>query len=76
MNSELVAQMIRAGMPDAEVTVTGADGVHFEAHIISASFAGKTTLQRHRAVYATLGEFMGREIHALALRTDVPQSGK
>jgi acid stress-induced BolA-like protein IbaG/YrbA len=75
MNSELVAHMIRAGMPDAEVTVTGEDGVHFEAHIISASFAGKTTLQRHRAVYATLGEYMGREIHALALRTDVPESG-
>jgi stress-induced morphogen len=31
-------------------------------------------LQRHRAVYATLGEHMGREIHALALRTDVPHS--
>jgi acid stress-induced BolA-like protein IbaG/YrbA len=74
MNSDLIAQMIRAGMPDAEVTVSGADGVHFEAHIISASFAGKTTLQRHRAVYATLGEHMGREIHALALRTDVPHS--
>jgi acid stress-induced BolA-like protein IbaG/YrbA len=73
MNSEMIEQMIRAGMPDAEVTVSGADGVHFEAHIISASFAGKTTLQRHRAVYATLGEHMGREIHALALRTDVPQ---
>jgi len=76
MNSDLVAEMIRAGMPDAEVTVTGADGVHFEAHIISPSFAGKSTLQRHRAVYATLGEYMGREIHALALRTDLPESGK
>jgi acid stress-induced BolA-like protein IbaG/YrbA len=76
MNSEMVAQMIRAGLPDAEVTVTGADGVHFEARIISASFAGKTTLQRHRAVYATLGEYMGREIHALALRTDLPESGE
>jgi acid stress-induced BolA-like protein IbaG/YrbA len=75
MNSDMVEQMIRAGMPDAEVTVSGADGVHFEAHIISASFAGKTTLQRHRAVYATLGAHMGREIHALALRTDVPENG-
>ncbi len=75
MNSEMVEQMIRAGMPDADVTVTGADGVHFEAHIISAAFAGKTTLQRHRLVYAALGEHMGREIHALALRTDVPAGG-
>jgi acid stress-induced BolA-like protein IbaG/YrbA len=73
MNSELIAQMIRAGMPDAVVKVTGADGVHFEAHIISASFAGKTTLQRHRAVYATLGEYMGGD-SCPALRTDVPKA--
>ena len=64
--------MIRAGLPDAEVTVSGADGVHFEADVVSASFAGKSTLQRHRMVYATLGEMMGREIHALGLRTVTP----
>jgi acid stress-induced BolA-like protein IbaG/YrbA len=62
--------MIRAGLPDAEVVVTGDDGVHFEARVVSAAFEGKSTLQRHRMVYATLGEAMGREIHALALRTD------
>ncbi len=72
MDSITIEQMIRAGLPDAQVSVTGADGVHFEAEVISASFAGKSTLQRHRMVYATLGELMGREIHALALRTDVP----
>lgn len=72
MDSTTIEQMIRAGLPDAQVSVTGADGVHFEAEVISASFAGKSTLQRHRMVYATLGELMGREIHALALRTDVP----
>lgn len=72
MDSNTIEQMIRAGLPDAQVSVSGADGVHFEAQVISAAFAGKSTLQRHRMVYATLGEFMGREIHALALRTDVP----
>jgi len=72
MDSTTIEQMIRAGLPDAQVSVSGADGVHFEAQVISAAFAGKSTLQRHRMVYATLGEFMGREIHALALRTDVP----
>jgi acid stress-induced BolA-like protein IbaG/YrbA len=74
MDSTKIEQMIRAGIPDAEVSVTGADGVHFEAHIVSSAFAGKSTLQRHRMVYATLGELMGREIHALGLRTDLPQS--
>jgi stress-induced morphogen len=52
--------------------VTGDDGVHFEAHVVSASFSGKPTLQRHRLVYATLGKLMGNEIHALGLRTETP----
>jgi acid stress-induced BolA-like protein IbaG/YrbA len=72
MDSTTIEQLIRAGLPDAEVSVSGADGVHFEARIVSPSFAGKSTLQRHRMVYATLGEHMGREIHALGLRTELP----
>jgi acid stress-induced BolA-like protein IbaG/YrbA len=72
MDSKTIEQMILAGMPDAVVSVEGADGVHFEARVVSASFEGKSTIQRHRMVYATLGEHMGREIHALGLRTEVP----
>jgi len=67
--------MIHAGLPDAKVDVSGDDGVHFEAVVISASFAGKSTLQRHRLVYDTLGKLMGHEIHALGLRTELPQPG-
>ena len=72
MDSTTIAQMIRTGLPDAEVNVSGDDGVHFEAVVRCASFEGKSTLQRHRLVYATLGEFMGNEIHALGLRTELP----
>jgi acid stress-induced BolA-like protein IbaG/YrbA len=64
--------MIRAGLPDAEVRVTGDDGVHFDAEVVSPSFEGKATLQRHRMVYATLGKLMGNEIHALSLKTVTP----
>ena len=73
MDSTTIAQMIVKGLPEAEVTVTGDDGVHFEAVIRCESFAGKSTLARHRMVYATLGEMMGNEIHALGLRTEVPE---
>lgn len=73
MDSTTIAQMILKGMPDADVTVTGDDGVHFEAVVKSESFAGKPTLARHRMVYATLGELMGKEIHALGLRTELPE---
>lgn len=72
MDSATIEQMIRDGLPDAEVRVSGDDGVHFEAVVVSASFDGLPTIKRHRMVYATLGRFMGNEIHALALRTQTP----
>ena len=73
MDSKIIEQMICDGLPDAKVVVSGDDGVHFEAVVTSEAFIGKSTLQRHRMVYQTLGKLMGREIHALGLRTEVPQ---
>jgi acid stress-induced BolA-like protein IbaG/YrbA len=64
--------MIREGLPDADVSVSGDDGVHFEAVVISPAFEGVPTIRRHRMVYATLGKLMGHEIHALGLRTETP----
>lgn len=72
MNADSVRRLIEAGLPSARVHVEGADGVHFEATVVSEAFAGKLPLARHRMVYATLGERMGGEIHALALRTLTP----
>ena len=72
MNAESIRQLIEAGLPGARAEVQGADGVHFEATVVSDAFAGKLPLARHRLVYATLGERMGGEIHALALRTLTP----
>jgi len=64
-----IAALIQAGLPNAQVSVIGDDGQHFEATVICAEFAGKMPLAQHRMVYATLGEKMGREIHALKLTT-------
>jgi acid stress-induced BolA-like protein IbaG/YrbA len=72
MTAEEIHQMIAKGLPDAEIHVTGADGVHFEARVVSAQFVGKLPLARHRMVYACLGDKMGGEIHALALKTLAP----
>jgi len=72
MNADVVRQLIEAGLPGAQVHVEGADGVHFEATVVSPAFQGKLPIARHRMVYATLGERMGGEIHALALRTLTP----
>jgi BolA protein len=45
---------------------------HYGVDIVSAAFAGKPPLARHRLVYAALGELMQTDIHALAIRARAP----
>lgn len=73
MNTETIKNLIERGLPGAKADVQGADGVHFEAVVVSDAFAGKLPLARHRLVYATLGDLMGGEIHALSLKTLTPE---
>jgi acid stress-induced BolA-like protein IbaG/YrbA len=72
MNAETIRQLIERGLPGSQARVQGEDGVHFEATVVCEAFRGKLPLARHRMVYATLGERMGGEIHALALKTLTP----
>ena len=45
---------------------------HWRLTIVSASFAGKNTVARHRMVYAALGELMQHPSHALAITARAP----
>ena len=46
---------------------------HFRALVVSTRFEGKGQLARQRLVYAALSDEMGREIHALSMRTLTPE---
>jgi acid stress-induced BolA-like protein IbaG/YrbA len=72
MNAETIRHLIEQGLPGSQARVQGEDGVHFEATVVCEAFRGKLPLARHRMVYATLGDRMGGEIHALALKTLTP----
>jgi len=48
-------------------------GGHYRLYIVSAQFAGKTTLARHRMIYSALGEMMKHEIHALNIKACTPE---
>jgi len=74
MAASEIETLIRTALPDAEVTITdlAGDGDHYSAHVVSAAFAGKNRVQRHKMVYAALGERMGNELHALQVTTDIP----
>jgi stress-induced morphogen len=70
-----IRDSVRAAIPDAEVEV-GGGGAHFEIRVTSGAFNGKTSLARHRMVYAAIAHLMKGEdapIHAIdRLETGVP----
>jgi stress-induced morphogen len=74
MTASEIEHAIRAGLPDARVTIEdlAGDGDHYRAHIVSEQFRGKSRLQQHQLVYQALGGRMGGELHALALTTSAP----
>jgi BolA protein len=45
---------------------------HFAVGIVSAAFAGKSRVERHRMVNAALAEELRDGVHALALKTYAP----
>lgn len=74
MPASEIEDLIRAGLPDARVTITDlvGDGDHYAAHVVSTAFAGKSRVAQHKLVYAALGGRMGGALHALQLTTAVP----
>ncbi len=74
MEAAEIAAMIKAAMPDAEVTIEdlGGDGDHYAALVVSAAFRGKSRVQQHQMVYQALQGRMGSQLHALALQTAEP----
>jgi stress-induced morphogen len=69
-----IERMIKAGIPDAEVTIRdlAGDGDHYAATVVSESFRGKSRVQQHQLVYDALKGEMGGKLHALALQTGLP----
>lgn len=77
MRAEEIEDLIRAGFPNARITVTdlAGDGNHYAAEVIDESFRGQNRVQQQRAVYAALkGAMDGKNgaLHALALTTKAP----
>jgi len=48
-------------------------GGHFRVTIVSQAFAGHSRVERHRMLYAALGDAVGTDIHALALHAWTPE---
>ena len=76
MAADEIERLIKASIPDAEVTIRdlAGDGDHYAARVVSPIFEGMTRIRQHQAVYSALGGRVGGELHALQLETAVPNT--
>ena len=75
MAASEIERLIKASIPDAEVTIRdlAGDGDHYAARVVARSFEGMNRIRQHQAVYAALGGRVGGDLHALQLETAAPQ---
>jgi stress-induced morphogen len=75
MDAGEIERLIKASIPDAQVTIRdlAGDGDHYAATVISEAFRGKSRVQQHQIVYEALRAEMGGKLHALALQTGIPE---
>ncbi|EDY86934.1 BolA-like protein [gamma proteobacterium HTCC5015] len=72
-SNEEAKALLEQALPNAEITVNG-DGYKYEAIVVSEEFEGMNTLQRHKTVYAALGELItGGALHALSIKAKTPE---
>jgi stress-induced morphogen len=74
MNPADIETLIKAALPDAQVTIEdlAGDGDHYAATVVSEAFRGLSRVKQHQLVYAALQGRMGGVLHALALQTAPP----
>jgi stress-induced morphogen len=71
MNAEKLTAKILESFPSAKVKandLTGG-GDHWQLLVEAEEFKGKSLVEQHQLVYKALGDWMKKDIHALALTT-------
>lgn len=71
MTQKQIEMLIKDSIPESKVIIEDlrGDGDHYSATVISKTFIGKNKIQQHKMVYDSLKGRMGKELHALMLKT-------
>ena len=71
LEKKIIEELIKKSIPDAKVIIEDlrGDGDHYSATVISKTFDGKSKIEQHKMVYNSLEGKMGKELHALMLKT-------
>lgn len=68
---KFVEDIIKAGLPDAEVMVEDMTGTrdHLDITVVSDAFKGKMLFEQHQMLMTLLKEELKQRIHAVKLQT-------
>ncbi|HXH30417.1 MAG TPA: BolA family protein [Bacteriovoracaceae bacterium] len=68
---DFVREIIKSGLPDAEVIVEDMTGTrdHLDIIVISDGFKGKMLFEQHQILMTLLKEELKQRIHAVKLKT-------
>ena len=71
LEKKIIEELIKSSIPDAKVIIEDlwGDGDLYSATVISKTFDGKSKIEQHKMVYNSLEGKMGKELHALMLKT-------
>lgn len=67
MIEDIIYEAIASHIKCVYLDVSG-DGRHFDAVVVSEEFLTKSRIERHRMIYAALGDRMKEEVHALSMK--------
>ena len=75
LSTQDVKKLIEDSIPDAKAEVGDLTGTsdHFSIDVTSPAFAGKSTIEQHKMVQKALGEHLTTTIHAVQIKTRVPE---
>ena len=75
MTKNELLEILSEGISDSiiEIQDLAGDNDHYAVKIISNKFKGLSKIKQHKIVYDILGEKMGYTLHALSIKTEVPE---
>ena len=74
ISSQKLENIIREHFPNAIIKITdlAGDQDHYSLEITDSKFQGLNILTQHRMVKAALSNILDKELHALTIKTKIP----
>lgn len=73
LHKDELENLLKDKFKDGDIVIQdlAGDGDHYAVTIASKAFEGLSKIKQHQLVYSALGEKMGAELHAMALKTQI-----